>query len=171
MEYFKINSEQMFLLSGYLNRFVKARAESAGRIRDILETLRHEPEADPAEAICDILRQVCAGEPQKEAEDRPRRSAGTISALCGAWESSRPKRLLVVYKHREGLSAALTRSSFWGSRTEIILLRRCGKSTCFEAAGDTAKGFRLKYDSRQDSLSLGGNIQFRRVSHGKEPGK
>lgn len=163
MEYYKINSEQMLLLSGHLDRFVRARAESFRRIRDLMEGLRHELEADPAEAICGILKEVCGKPPQGEEESRLQRRAASIPALCGAWESLRPKRLLVVYKHRQGLSAALTRATFWGSRTEITLLRRCGTGSCFEAAGDTDKGLRLEYDRGQDTLRLDGKIQFSRI--------
>lgn len=178
MEYYKISIGQVALLIRYMDIFLKIRKENIKRVKAITEAAMAtlgETDRDPVGSIIDILGDILCSPQQEDSKgeegSRLQKRAASIPALCGAWESLRPKRLLVVYMHREGLSAALTRATFWGSRTQITLLRRRGKGSCFEAAGDSAKGLRLEYDRGQDTLTLDGKIAFRRVSHNRETGK
>lgn len=170
MEYYKISIGQVALLIRYMDIFLKIRKENIKRVKAITEAALAtlgETDTDPVGSIIDILGDILCSPQQEdskgEEESRLQRRAASIPALCGAWESLRPKRLLVVYKHRQGLSAALTRATFWGSRTQITPLRRCGTGSCFEAAGDTDKGLGLEYDRGQDTLRLDGKIQFSRI--------
>lgn len=167
---YKINSKQMLQLLGHLERFVKARLESSRQIQELCNVLSRELKADPAAAITGIFRDICNSQ-QQDQEDRSRQRAASIPGLCGAWRSIRPKHLLIVYIHREGLSAALTRPTFWGSRTEIILLKRCGTGSCFASQDESLKDLTFEYDRKTDTLTLNGRIQFQRICHILETGK
>ncbi len=167
---YKINSQQILLLLGHFERFIKSRLESSRQIQELCGALSRELKADPVAAITGIFRDIC-NNPQQEQEYSSCQQTASIPALCGAWESIRPKRLLIVYMHKEGISAALTRSIFLGSRTEIILLQGCNTGSCFALEDNSKKEFFLKYESKTDTLTLNGKIQFRRICHMLEAGK
>lgn len=167
MSHYRIEKNQMELMLRYMKHLLLARQENITQIKAFTDRYLGQLEEDPVGCMVDILSAICQTSSLREGQAvNAQAVCGTpIPALCGAWVSVRPKRLLVIYPENGGLAAAYTRTMLLGLRTEFIPFRPTADGHFEEHAG-TGKRARLEYDRREDTVTLDGKITFSRIYDG-----